>query len=146
VIGHCHKDKCRADFCGCLCNPCLDADAGIAENYDSVVPMPESELPPVLPATQGLNATREVRDYQNTLFMIIAAGEALTIHDLPAMLDAINRAEGLGPLLNPTLFIQKSGAMSIDKALVEAAMPLWRHMKERKEEIMRRALEGGIAS
>jgi hypothetical protein len=145
MIGHCHKDKCREDFCGCLCNPCLDADAGIHESFDSVTPMPESQLPPVLPADNRHHELQMV-EYRSALYMIIAAGEALTTLNLPDLLNQISRAEAVGPILDPTLFRNKYQALRIDKALIEAAMPLWRHMKERVEEIARRVREGEVSA
>lgn len=40
------------------------------------------------------------------------------------MLQAIDRADAFGPLTDPTLWMQKRGAMAEDKALLEALHPI----------------------
>ncbi len=53
-------------------------------------------------------------------------------HDLQKVLANIGTAESIGPILDPSLWIQKGGAMAEDKEAVEAAMPLWRLARKLK--------------
>jgi hypothetical protein len=77
-----------------------------------------------------MNESPEVIDYRSAIATIILCGQMLNQFDLAKLIDAINRAESTGPILNPTLWIQKSQAMAQDKQLIEAALPLWKLIKD----------------
>lgn len=75
-------------------------------------------------------------DYQSAVLSACTAARLLAEHDLPALLAAISHAEIFGPMTDPTLYREKSQAMSEDKQILEAALPLWklgRRLAERKE-------------
>ncbi len=79
--------------------------------------------------------------YQEAVQMCALAGGALTAHDLPGLLEAIDHAEVAGPLLDPTLYREKGAEMNHDKKLLEAALPLWRFVKAMKEKAGRESTE-----
>jgi hypothetical protein len=62
------------------------------------------------------------------------AAKLLTYIDIPQMLADIERADTLGPLLDPTLWMNKSEAMNQDRELLKAALPLWKLAKKREAE------------
>lgn len=72
-------------------------------------------------------------EYQATVRSCALVGSMLAQYDLPELLQAIDRADTVGPMLDPTLWIKKHGAMDEDKRLLEAALPLWRWAKEQQE-------------
>ena len=56
-----------------------------------------------------------------------ACAEAVRIvcqHDIQGLLDAIERAEAVGPFVDPTLYREKAGAMEQDRELFRAALQL----------------------
>lgn len=57
---------------------------------------------------------------------IATAARLLLHHDLPGLIDAIERADSFGAILDPTLYRAKQKAMHEDKEIFEAALPLWR--------------------
>ena len=69
-------------------------------------------------------------DYQDAIRACVMVGAMVSQYDLPEILAAISRAETIGPLVDPVLYIRKRKAMEQDKQLVEAALPLWRFTKE----------------
>lgn len=81
-------------------------------------------------------------EYQAAVGSCALVGSMLTQYDLPEMLRAIEHAEAMGPMIDPTLYREKADAMDEDKTLLEAALPLWRWaMKQKKlaeEEDLRR--------
>lgn len=70
-----------------------------------------------------MNAKTEL--YQATVRQCHGIALALTMHDIPGMLRAIDRADTMGPILDPTLWRDKHKAMEEDKKTLEAALPLW---------------------
>lgn len=75
----------------------------------------------------------KIAEYQETVRGCALTASILTQYDLPKLLEAIGRAEAFGPLLDPTLYREKAGAMDADRELLEAALPLWRFGKKMKE-------------
>lgn len=71
-----------------------------------------------------------IAEYQAALHACATIAKLLQYHDLPALLDAVSTAETVGPLMDPTLWRRQHQAMAEDKALLEAALPLWRWGKE----------------
>ena len=65
-----------------------------------------------------------VDDYQNNVKRL--AMVASLIKDIPValLLEEVKRAESVGPILDSTLWREKSDAMAMDKKLLEAALPL----------------------
>jgi hypothetical protein len=57
-------------------------------------------------------------EYRDGLQMAVILTQAIRAIDFPGMLDAINRAESIAPILDPTAFLRKGMAMSEDKSIV----------------------------
>lgn len=73
----------------------------------------------------GMTRSRlDQESYHNGVTACALAARLLASHDLPALLQAIDRAETLGPFLDPTLYAQRGTAMREDAALLRAALPL----------------------
>lgn len=74
----------------------------------------------------------DTETYRSAVLMCAMAGNALAQHDLPKLLEAIEHAHAIGPILDPTLYRDKMPAMEQDKELLLAALPLWRWIKSRQ--------------
>lgn len=50
------------------------------------------------------------------------------VHNIPVkeMLEDISKAEVMGPLLDPTLWISNRQKMAEDKSVLEALLPVWK--------------------
>lgn len=68
----------------------------------------------------------DVETYQQAVQSCALAAAIVRQYDVPALLRAIERAHAVGPILDPTLYRDKAGAMDRDRQLLEAAMPLWK--------------------
>jgi hypothetical protein len=86
---------------------------------------PETE-PKALVETEPSSEPAEdpIERYRSAVQACFMVGTILAQHDLPALLGEIASAEALGPILDPTLWIQKHKAMEQDRKLIAAAMPL----------------------
>lgn len=71
----------------------------------------------------------QIDAYQDAVRACALLAGLLLMHDLPGLLRAIERADAIGPLVDPTLWRDKGAAMLQDKELLEAALPLWRYAK-----------------
>lgn len=71
-------------------------------------------------------------EYQAAVGTCALLGTMLVEHDLPGMLNAIERADSIGCMIDPTLYRDKVEAMHQDKDLLEAALPLYRWAKKQK--------------
>ena len=76
-------------------------------------------------------ADPRVAMYRAAVLACAAAGGMLAAHDLAETLRAIETAETMGPIIDPTLFKDKAKAMREDAELLRAALPLWRLVSER---------------
>jgi len=65
-------------------------------------------------------------EWKGNLVLIASQARIISMVDIPKMLEQIDRAEAIGPLLDPTLYRANAGKMDEDKELLEAALPLWR--------------------
>lgn len=68
--------------------------------------------------------------YQGALLGVVVAARTLLLVDVPDLLSRIERAHSFGAVLDPTLYREMVEAMDHDKAMLEAALPLWRWAKE----------------
>lgn len=68
----------------------------------------------------------DTEKYREAMYAILTAMRILAPHDLNDILNAIVRAETIGPMIDPTLWINKSQAMSEDKEVIKSALPLWK--------------------
>jgi hypothetical protein len=73
-------------------------------------------------------------EYQGHMIMLWTAAEAISKMPLITILERMNRAEALGPLLDPTLWRDKSKQFQEDKRIVEAALHVARAFAEIKAE------------
>jgi len=64
-------------------------------------------------------------EFQGAVHSAVLCAKLLQAHDLPAMLAAIEHADAIGPLADPTLWNQNHKAMQQDREVLEAALPLW---------------------
>jgi len=69
-------------------------------------------------------------EYKNAIMAIATSMRILSMYDIPKILNAIERAETVAPFLDPTLWIKKNKAMSEDKEMFKAALPLYLKAKE----------------
>ena len=69
----------------------------------------------------------------------LATGLARAV-DVPAMLAAIEYSEAVAPIIDPTLYRDNAGCMGEDKAVLQAALPLWRLGKK----VLERSVEEGL--
>jgi hypothetical protein len=68
----------------------------------------------------------KVLEYQQAVRTAVFAARMLQPHDLAGLIQAIDRADALGPLLDPTAWRERHQAMLEDREILEAALPLWR--------------------
>lgn len=71
----------------------------------------------------------------NVYQAIVTAMMILSIHDIEGIIKDIDRADVIGPFLDPTLWMNKNKSMMEDKEVFEAALPLIRKFKEIREMI-----------
>lgn len=64
------------------------------------------------------------QEYQDAVITAVLCAKMLSVHDLPALLEAIEHGDSVGPVLEPTLWREKRGAMVEDRAALRAALPL----------------------
>lgn len=62
--------------------------------------------------------------YRSAVATAQLCAQLLSQHDLPQLLRDIERADAIGPILDPTLWRDKNKAMEEDKELLEAANKL----------------------
>lgn len=68
----------------------------------------------------------QIKSYREQLLFLYQTALSVQMVDIPKLLQDIERAETLGPFLDPTLWRNKSHAMAEDKELLEAVLPFWR--------------------
>ncbi len=66
----------------------------------------------------------KVAEYRHAIIILTAGARVIAGIDVPTLLQAIEYADGLGPLLDPTLWRDKHQAMEEDRQLLRAALPL----------------------
>ncbi|OHD23791.1 MAG: hypothetical protein A2Y38_17015 [Spirochaetes bacterium GWB1_59_5] len=60
-------------------------------------------------------------EYKAAVIAAVTCARMLAQHDIPALLEAIDYAESVGPIIDPTLWRNKAKAMSEDRELLLAA-------------------------
>lgn len=73
----------------------------------------------------------DVAGWRAALATVCCANTLLRQFDIPGMLASIERADSVGPILDPTLWRENQEAMNEDRELLEAALPLYRFFEER---------------
>jgi hypothetical protein len=66
----------------------------------------------------------KIGDYREAVLAAKFAANLLVAHDIAGILDAIERADAVGPIMDPTLYREKVGAMHEDRDLLRAALQL----------------------
>ena len=66
----------------------------------------------------------DVETYRAAVIAAKLAAELLAQHPIAELLRAIDRADAIGPILDPTLYRGKQVAMHEDKCILEAALRL----------------------
>lgn len=82
-----------------------------------------------------------IQEYQAAVTTCASAGSMISLFDLPGILNAIERAHAVGPIVDPTLYREKMGAMQLDAELVKAALPLWKHVRKMQDEAQRQSAD-----
>ncbi len=67
-----------------------------------------------------------VTEHRATVHACLTAARLISAYDLRGALDAIARADTVGPILDPTLYKAKAEAMHQDAEILRAALPLWK--------------------
>jgi hypothetical protein len=67
----------------------------------------------------------DIEAYQAAVRAIALVAKLVVQHDIPKFLEAIEHADSVGPLLEPTLWREKRKAMLEDRELLRAALPLF---------------------
>lgn len=86
-----------------------------------------SQRPPT-PMTEQ-DKQDKILKYRSAVISCNMAMAILARHDLDEILRDIERAETLGPIVDPTLWTEKYRQLKEDKALIQAALPLYRHFR-----------------
>ena len=60
----------------------------------------------------------------------VICAQLLALHDVPALLRAIERSDAIAPLIDPTLWINARERMYEHREFLRAALPLYRLGKE----------------
>ena len=68
----------------------------------------------------------KVLEYRQAITTAIMCAQLLTQHDIPQLLRNIERADAVGPILDPTLWREKQKAMDEDREVLKAA----NHLRE----------------
>jgi hypothetical protein len=71
--------------------------------------------------------------YQSAVRTSLMCAGIVGQFDIPALLEAIERADAMGPLFDPTLWISNHGKMEEDREVLKAALPLWRLCQKLKQ-------------
>jgi hypothetical protein len=74
-------------------------------------------------------------EWQSAVILCLTAARAIGQLPLTDLIAAGGRANSIGPLLDPTLWIRKHKAMSEDLALFQAAHPLWEFARQMSEDL-----------
>lgn len=78
----------------------------------------------------------DVETYQITVRTCAVAMALIEQWDVPKIIAAIENANAVGPIIDPTMYREKSKAMSEDEELLRAALPLWKLAKNLKKRAM----------
>jgi hypothetical protein len=69
-------------------------------------------------------------DHSTVMTAIVAAMRMLSAVDVAKAIENANRAQTVGPFLDPTLYREKGRALEEDKKILMKALPLWRQAQE----------------
>jgi hypothetical protein len=66
----------------------------------------------------------KLAEYREAVLACHMAARLLAVHDIPKLLEAINHADAVGAILDPTLFRSKAQAMHEERDILRAALAL----------------------
>ena len=66
----------------------------------------------------------KLHEYQQAVLVCHMAARMLAAHDLKGLIADIDRADAVGPIVDPSLWMKKRGAMREDLEVLRAALPL----------------------
>lgn len=72
--------------------------------------------------------------YQSSLLMVVTAFRALEKRDFRRLISEIDKADAIGPMLDPTLYREKMNAMRQDRRVFEAGAAFVAAMKQIEQE------------
>jgi hypothetical protein len=67
-----------------------------------------------------------MNEHRLSVEMVLSAARVLLAIDIPDAIRKAERALDVGPLLDPTLWMQKHKDLEGDLAFLRAALPLWK--------------------
>lgn len=77
----------------------------------------------VMEEPEGLSTKQKA--YRKQLLKLIHALQVIHTVDVPKLIQNINTAETIGPMIDPTLYRQNQKAMKEDKEMLKALLPAW---------------------
>lgn len=80
-----------------------------------------------------LESSAAVAEYQAAVRAVVVAARMLEPYDIAEMLRQIEHADAFGPIIDPTLWRYRRGAMLEDREILEAALPLKALAKKLRE-------------
>lgn len=70
-------------------------------------------------------------DHRMAVMLVISSARVVGAIDLDDAIQKAERALDMGPILDPTLWIQKHKDLESDLEILRAALPLWQLVKTR---------------
>jgi hypothetical protein len=67
----------------------------------------------------------EIQEYQAAVRTVALLSSILLQHDIPELLAAIEHADAVGPLVDPTLWRNNHKKMAEDREILQAALPMY---------------------
>jgi len=65
------------------------------------------------------------KEWRDLIKFLASQASLMEMLPLDEALAAANKADALGPILDPTLYREKQRALDEDRELIRAALPLW---------------------
>jgi hypothetical protein len=82
--------------------------------------------------------------YQAALKACAEACRIVSQHDIRGLIEAIDHAHAVGPIVDPTLYRDKAEAMEQDRELLQAALPLFAYREKAIQRIFDQATKAGM--
>lgn len=99
--------------------------AGVKKHQLEEIPLYQTiPMRPTSPRDES-DEKAQINAYRDAVLAAYFSANRLAAHDIHKLLADIERAESIGPIVDPTFFREKMKAMEEDKAVLRAAIPLW---------------------
>lgn len=66
--------------------------------------------------------------------MLLSAARVVRLIPLRGMLDQISKAEAIGPIVDPTLYMKAGANLRVVKRLTNALLPFWNEIQKLEKE------------